>query len=80
MENYSDLDYEGSGLELVHVSDVLDYLGKYITPLSMLANMDSIKLSSCFSLSNIQGTKTYLIILRMISCDSWFKFLICRNI
>ena len=24
----SDLDYGGSGLELVHVSDVLDYLGK----------------------------------------------------
>ena len=31
MENYSDFDYEGSGLELVHVSDVLDYLGKYIS-------------------------------------------------
>ena len=29
MESYSDLDYEGSGLELVHVSDVLDYLGEY---------------------------------------------------
>ena len=29
MEIYSDLDDEGSGLELVHVSDVLDYLGKY---------------------------------------------------
>ena len=29
MESYSDLDDEGSGLELVHVSDVLDYLGEY---------------------------------------------------
>jgi hypothetical protein len=27
MESYSNLDAEGSGLELVHVSDVLDYLG-----------------------------------------------------
>ena len=24
-------DYEGSGLELVHVGDVLDYLGRYLT-------------------------------------------------
>ena len=32
MENYSDLDDEGSGLELVHVSDVLDYLGDYTFP------------------------------------------------
>ena len=29
MENNSDLDDEGSGLELVHVSDVLDYLGEH---------------------------------------------------
>ena len=29
MERFSDLDDEGSGLELVHVSDVLDYLGEY---------------------------------------------------
>ena len=29
MEDNSDLDDEGSGLELVHVSDVLDYLGEY---------------------------------------------------
>ena len=28
MENDSDLDVDGIGLELVHVSDVLDYLGK----------------------------------------------------
>ena len=28
MENDSDLDDEGSGLELMHVCDVLDYLGK----------------------------------------------------
>ena len=27
MENDFDLDMDGSGLELVHVSDVLDYLG-----------------------------------------------------
>ena len=32
MESYSDLDYEGSGLKLVHVSDVLDYLGEYTFP------------------------------------------------
>jgi hypothetical protein len=32
MENYSDFDDEGSGLELVHVSDVLDYLGEYTFP------------------------------------------------
>jgi hypothetical protein len=30
MERFSELDDEGSGLELVHVSDVLDYLGEYI--------------------------------------------------
>ena len=29
MDYYSDLDDEGSGLELVHVSDVLDYLGGF---------------------------------------------------
>ena len=28
MENDFDLDVDGSGLELVHVSDVLDYLGE----------------------------------------------------
>ena len=32
MESFSDLDDEGSGLELVHVSDVLDYLGEYSFP------------------------------------------------
>ena len=30
MERFSDLYDEGSGLELVHVSEVLDYLGEYI--------------------------------------------------
>ena len=30
MDYYSDLDDEGSGLELVHVSDVLDYLGGFL--------------------------------------------------
>ena len=29
MDKYSYLDDEGSGLELLHVSDVLDYLGEY---------------------------------------------------
>ena len=29
MEKNADLDDEGSGLELVHVSEVLDYLGAY---------------------------------------------------
>ena len=29
MERYSDLYDEGSGLELVHVAEVLDYLGEY---------------------------------------------------
>ena len=29
MENDFDLDVDGSGLGLVHVSDVLDYLGKF---------------------------------------------------
>ena len=28
MAGYDYADYEGSGLELVHVSDVLDYLGR----------------------------------------------------
>ena len=32
MDSFSDLDDEGSGLELVHVSDVLDYLGEYTFP------------------------------------------------
>ena len=32
MESFSDLDDEGSGLELFHVSDVLDYLGEYTFP------------------------------------------------
>ena len=29
MERYSDLYDEGSGLEVVHVAEVLDYLGEY---------------------------------------------------
>jgi hypothetical protein len=33
MESFPDLDDEGSGLELVHVSDVLDYLGEYTFPI-----------------------------------------------
>ena len=29
-DSFSDLDDEGSGLELVHVADVLDYLGDFL--------------------------------------------------
>ena len=36
MENDSDLDVDGSGLELVHVSDVFDYLGKHFYSLLKL--------------------------------------------
>ena len=58
-DSFSDLDDKGSGLELVHVSDVLDYLGEYTLYNLSKYNMDSIESSSCFSLGNIQGTKTH---------------------
>ena len=38
-DSFSDLDDEGSGLELVHVSDVLDYLGEYTLSQAQIAQV-----------------------------------------
>ena len=52
MESYSDLDDEGSGLELVHVSDVLDYLGEYTFPIVNGSGCESVGKDSILDSTN----------------------------
>ena len=73
-DSFSDLDDEGSGLELVHVADVLDYLGEYtLSEVSKVVKYGSIVLSLCF----ILGSRKKIMIRlfpALFSCDSCFKF------
>ena len=50
MERFSDLYDEGSGLELVHVSEVLDYLGEYKLPKCW--PVETVSECGCYSVGN----------------------------
>ena len=52
MESYSDLDDEGSGLELLHVSDVFDYLGEYTFATANGSGCESVRKDSVLDSTN----------------------------